>query len=274
MPELPEVETVKRIIGSQVQGKKITGVEIINNKVIAHPVEEEFLKEVNNSRIIGLQRRGKYLCFHLENKNKLVLHLRMTGCLLLMPYTYPREKHTHVIFTMEDGQELRYIDTRRFGRFWLLKEDEDDIFTGISKLGPEPFDEAFTSSYLYEKLGKRKKSIKDCLLDQTLVTGIGNIYASEILFNAGIRPDRPCNNLSIKDYENLTEMIPETLNYFIEKNAISPEDYLAGKGMGYRNTPFLKVYGHHNEPCPKCGSILCKVVVGGRSSVYCPQCQK
>ena len=165
-------------------------------------------------------------------------------------------------------------DTRRFGRFWLLRQGETDTYTGIEKLGAEPFDLGFSGEYLSTRLGKRKKAIKECLLDQSVVAGIGNIYSDEILFAAHIRPARPANTLTKEEWTRLARMIPERLAYFIEKNAITPEEYLETKGQDYRNTPFLQVYGHGGELCPVCGETLCRTVIGGRSSVYCPACQK
>ena len=123
-------------------------------------------------------------------------------------------------------------------------------------------------------LGKRKKAIKECLLDQRVIAGIGNIYSDEILFTAGIYPARPANSLNMEEWERLAAAIPERISYFIEVNKITPEEYLETKGQDYRNTPFLQVYGQEGKPCPKCGEMLCRMVVGGRGSVYCPVCQK
>ena len=170
--------------------------------------------------------------------------------------------------------KLRFSDTRRFGRFWLVQSGEEDTYSGIGKLGFEPFDEKFTAEYLQSKLGKRKKTIKECLLDQSVVAGIGNIYSDEILFRARISPVRPASSLTTEEWRCLATVIPECLSYFIEKNRITPEDYLQTKGQDYRNTPFLQVYGHNGEPCTNCGNTLCRTVIGGRSSVYCPNCQK
>lgn len=138
----------------------------------------------------------------------------------------------------------------------------------------EPQIKGLTAGYLNTHLGKRKKAIKECLLDQTMIAGIGNIYSDEILFTAGIYPARPANSLDTKEYERLAAAIPERISYFIEVNRITPEEYLETKGQDYRNTPFLQVYGQAGKPCPKCGETLCRIVIGGRSSVYCPICQK
>lgn len=274
MPELPEVETVRRVIEPQIQGLTITKVTVRRPEVTAYPTADLFCNRLKNQTISHMKRRGKFLIIQLRSNDRIILHLRMTGCLLLTPADFPEEIHTHIIFYLSDGRELRFSDTRRFGRFWLLEEAEDDTYSGISKLGIEPFDTGLTTEYLRSHLGKRKKTIKECLLEQTVIAGIGNIYADEILFAAGIYPARPANSLEQMEWEHLASVIPERLSYFIEKNAIPPEEYLETKGRDYRNTPFLQVYGHKDSPCPVCGTSFCRIVIGGRSSVYCPECQK
>lgn len=273
MPELPEIETIKSVIEPQIKGLTIENVLVNRPEVIAYPTADEFCKGVTGQTIFSMVRRGKFLIIHLKNESRIILHLRMTGCLLVTPPDYPVEKHTHIIMQFNNGTELRFSDTRRFGRFWLIQSGEEDTYSGISKLGLEPFDEKFTVGYLQSKLGKRKKTIKECLLDQSIVAGIGNIYSDEILFWARISPVRAANSLTIEEWQHLATVISECLSYFIEKNHITPEDYLQSKGKDYRNTPFLQVYGHNGEPCPNCGNTLCRTVIGGRSSVYCPVCQ-
>ena len=221
-----------------------------------------------------IQRRGKFLIICMKSGDRVILHLRMTGGLLFTPKNYPEEKYTHLIFHFDQGQKLLFSDMRRFGRFWFLKKEEKDTFSGIAKLGIEPFDPKLSADYLKTYLGTRKKAIKTCLLDQNIIAGIGNIYSDEILFAAKILPSRPANSLTDKEWKCLAVTITERLEYFIEKNAISAEDYLETKGKDYRNTPFLRIYGHSGEPCPVCGSTLCRTTIGGRSSVYCERCQQ
>lgn len=299
MPELPEVETVRRVIEPQIKQKKILSITVNRPEVIAHPAAHEFCSLLAGQRISGMIRRGKFLGIKLESGDCIFLHLRMTGCLLVVPAGYPQEKHTHVIFHLDAddsavcahvqdslattnktpaarfarGIELRFSDMRRFGRFWLIRRGETDTYTGIDRLGLEPFDHTLTASYLREHLGMRKKTIKECLLEQNVIAGIGNIYSDEILFTVKLHPTRPANSLTEEEWTRLALIIPERLHYFIEKNAITPQDYLEGRGKDYRNTPFLQVYGHASDPCPVCGQTLVRIVVGGRSSVYCPGCQ-
>ena len=274
MPELPEVETVKRIIEPQITGQKIAGVDICNAQVIAHPTSEQFVESLPGRTFASMSRRAKYLSFHMDNGAELVLHFRMTGQLLVTPEDYPMEKHTHVIIHLEDGRQIRYIDVRRFGRFWYLQKDEADTFTRRNKLGPEPWDTSFTANYLQTKLGKKKKAIKEMLHDQSVVAGIGNIYSDEILFVSGIYPETKCCELTEPDWQVLAEKIPEILEWGIETNAMSPEEYLAGKGKEYRNTPDLRVYGREGKPCVNCGADMERITIGGRSSCFCPVCQK
>ena len=274
MPELPEIETIKRVIEPQIQGLMIDKVNVKRPEVVAYPAADEFCRLLTGQTVSHMTRRGKFLVIQLNSNDRIILHLRMTGCLLLTPADYPEEKHTHVIFRLSNGKELRFSDTRRFGRLWLLKNGEADTYSGIEKLGTEPLDKLLAAKYLKALLGKRKKAVKECLLDQSVIAGIGNIYSDEILFTAGIYPARPANSLNTEEWEKLAAAIPERISYFIEVNRITPEEYLETKGQDYRNTPFLQVYGREGKPCPKCGKTLCRIVVGGRGSVYCPVCQK
>ena len=274
MPELPEVETIRRIIGPQISGRSITSLEIHNPQIIAFPDADTFSSSLVGCSFTGMSRRGKFLIFHLDNGSRLVLHLRMTGQLLVTPADHQEEKHTHLKAELSDGKQIRYIDVRRFGRFWLLSNDEADTVTGMDKLGIEPDNALLTVNFLIEKLNKRKKAIKEMLHDQTIIAGIGNIYSDEILHAAGIYPEKSCNALTNAEWKRLAEQIPKVIAWAIEANEITPEDYLAGKGKEYRNTPFLKAYGHNGKPCEICGTLFEKLTVGGRSSCYCPKCQK
>lgn len=297
MPELPEVETIKRVLEPQIQGLTITKVTVKRPEITAYPNAGEFCRLVTGQTISHMERRGKFLIIHLRSHDRIILHLRMTGCLLLAPADFPEEAHTHIIFSLSGSPEelpgsdnapasenvsvsnnlpapeLRFSDMRRFGRFWLIRENEEDTYSGIGNLGIEPFDDKLTPAYLAARLVKRRKTIKECLLDQSVIAGIGNIYSDEILFTAGICPTRPANSLKPAEWERIAAAVPERLAFFVEKNQITPKDYLQTKGRDYRNTPFLQVYGRGGRPCSVCGGSLRRIVVGGRSSVYCPHCQ-
>lgn len=273
MPELPEVETVRRIVGPQVSGKRILSVEIRHSQVIAHPESAVFANLLPGRSITAMNRRGKYLSFLLDSGEQLYLHLRMTGQLLVTTADYPEEKHTHLILHLSDGNEIRYIDVRRFGRFWLIGKDESPAMTGVSKLGPEPSDATLTADYMKRTLGSKKNPIKEMLHDQHVVAGIGNIYSDEILFASHIHPATPCTALTDENWAVLAVQIPAIIAWAIEKNQITPDEYLAGKGKAYRNTPHLRVYGRAGQPCLNCGTPLERTTIAGRTSCFCSVCQ-
>lgn len=272
MPELPEVETVKTVLKSHIVGRKITAVTVRNGAVVARPTADEFAARLCGQTCSDFTRRGKFLTLHFESGDTVVLHLRMTGCLTITPLDAPCEKHTHVCLRLDDGNEIRYEDTRRFGRFWYIENGSDDVYSGKACLGVEPF--SVTVDGLRRCYSSSKKPLKELLLDQSLVAGIGNIYADEICFAAGLRPDKAGNRLSDAELERLCATIPEQLRTFIEKNAISFEAYNETKGRDYRNTPYLQVYGRAGKPCAVCGRPLCVAKIGGRTTVYCPHCQQ
>lgn len=274
MPELPEVETVKRILSPQICGHYITGVTVSRLEVLAHPTVDEFNNLTKLAVIQRVERLGKYLIICLANGCSILVHLRMTGQLLCTPAEYPVKPHTHVVFQLDNTQELRFTDVRRFGRIWLKRAEEQDTFSGIHKLGVEPFDKAFGREYLKSKLGNRRISIKQGLLDQTVIAGLGNIYADEALFMAGISPNRSSAEMKEADWQALTNAIPQILVKAIANNDMSEMEYLFSEGKEYRNSNFLEVYGRAGEPCRHCSTPIKRIKIGGRSSFYCSQCQK
>lgn len=274
MPELPEVETIRRILEPQLLGRTIIGLVVNCPDVIAYPALEVFVRSATGARIDRMGRRGKFISLYLDNGGIILLHLRMTGQLLVTPSDFPEGKHTHLVFPLDDGNELRFIDSRRFGRFWLVAPDEEDGISGVDRLGLEPFDPSLTADYLSTHWGKRRCSIKNCLLEQRVVAGIGNIYGDEILFTSGICPGRLASSLRPAEWEALAVAIPEVLQKGIEGDYMTPMEYLKAQGKEYRNASNFQVYGHGGEPCRRCGAILKRVVIAGRSSCYCPQCQK
>lgn len=273
MPELPEVETIKNALQPLVSGKQIQKVELLRPEVIAYPAAEQFCERIGGKRIVQINRRGKFLCLLLEDEKRIWLHLRMTGQLSVVTENRIQEKHTHIIFQLEDGLQLRFNDVRRFGRFCLLGSEEEDVYSGVHKLGIEPFDQCLDGTWLEDKLKYRKKSIKECLLDQSIVAGIGNIYGDEILFAANICPLCKPEELTKQQWERLAMETPRILQQAILKEAVTPEQYMAEGGFNYRNTSFFQVYGREGLPCPHCTEKLVRVVLAGRSSVYCPCCQ-
>ena len=274
MPELPEVETIRRIIEPQILKQIIISAAVFNPQVVAYPEAEEFTELLTGQTVKSMSRRGKFLTVHFESEDRLCLHLRMTGQLLVTPTDFPEVKHTHLISDLSNGSQIRYIDQRRFGRFWYLKAGEEDTVTGQNKLGPEPLDDELTWKYLKEKFGKRKKAIKEMLHDQSIIAGIGNIYSDEILYAAKIYPGEKCLDLADTDWKRLAEKIPEIISWGIDVNKMTPEQYLAGMGKEYSNMEYFNAYGREGKPCRKCGTTMERIVIGGRGSCFCPKCQK
>ena len=274
MPEMPEVETIRRIIAPQLVGQEIMSVKINNPQVIAYPAEVVFREQLVGQSVGSLSRRGKFLTIHFVNGDRLVLHLRMTGQVLVMPADAPLEKHTHLVMELSGGEQLRYIDVRRFGRFWYVQSGEKDTLSGQDKLGLEPLSESLSVAYLMAKAATRRRAIKEVLHDQSVVAGIGNIYSDEILYEAGIYPGQRCLDLSADDWQRLADKIKEVIAWGIRTNEMTPAEYLSGKGKEYRNTSQLRVYGREGQPCRHCQAVMERMVISGRSSCYCPVCQK
>ena len=274
MPELPEIETVKKTLSPLLVGQKIADIKIQRADIIKHPIADDFAQRVCGRKIVSLSRRGKYLCIHLDDGQMLVAHLRMTGRFICVPASHPLKPHTHVIFVLTNQSQLRFSDTRRFGCLWLLDKDEPDTVTGMQKLGVEPLTTDLTTEYVQSKLGKRRVAVKNGILDQSVIAGLGNIYADETLFTAKIHPERLCNTLSFEEWDAITRAIPPILEKSIENNGTTFSDFLDGEGNEGSNMPFLRAYGRYGQPCMSCGKPMCKTRVGGRGTCFCACCQK
>ena len=274
MPELPEIETIKRTLEPKLIGQRILSLDVRRPDVLKHPGPSEFIQAVTGQQVECLSRRGKYLRIHMHSDSLLVVHLRMTGRLICLAPSVEENVHTHVIFHLDSGDELRFSDVRRFGGLWFLQPGELDTYTGMSKLGPEPFGEEFSSEYLLAAIHRRRCSIKQILLDQTVVAGLGNIYCDEVLFSAGIRPDRSGHTLTLEECSTLVESVRQVLTEAIQHRGTTFSDFLDGNGQAGENYPFLLAYQHGGHPCPRCGTIMEKVRIGGRSTCFCPACQR
>ncbi len=273
MPELPEIETVRRVIGPQVLGRRIVSVSVDRPKLVGHPTCEEFGSDLLEHTFVGSGRRGKALLLILDG-GTLIIRFGMTGQLVKVPGDLPAEKHTRLVFGLDDGSELRFIDQRMFGKVYYIPDGEPDVYSGIERMGPEPFDDALSADYLEKKLGGRGMSIKEALLDQTAVAGIGNIWGDEILFRCRLCPETPCNIIPKKKWKMISETIPEMMDFAIEKNRVTPEEYLEGMGRKYYDIAYLQAYGRKNKPCFVCGTPIRRSELGGRGSYWCPKCQK
>lgn len=274
MPELPEVETIRRSLQDKIKGKTLTGVDVFLEKMVKSFGVESLDAKLNGRKITRLDRRGKYLIIHLSGGLAMVIHLRMTGQLLYCSPEQETHKHTHVVFHFNDERELRFVDQRQFGKVQLVPVKELNTVSGLKTLGVEPLSDDFTREYLKRELKNKRTKIKSLLLDQTFIAGIGNIYADEALFRSMIHPERVASALNIREVSRLFIAIKEVLIEGIENRGTSIKDYIDGDGAQGTNQGNLRVYGRDGEPCMKCGRVIEKINVGGRSSHFCSKCQK
>lgn len=272
MPELPEVETVKQSLKSRLLGKKIIRTRVLWDNIIAYPSKEEFVKETADKTINDIKRRGKFLMFDLE-KYYLLSHLRMEGKYFFKDNSEPILKHEHVIFDLDDGTELRYMDTRKFGKMYLIKKEDINNIGPLKDLGLEPWDENLNNDYLIKIYKNKKLPIKSVLLDQSIIVGIGNIYADEILFLAKINPVRPANEISKKEADLIIKYTREVLEKAIKKGGTTIRTYSSVDGVHGLFQSELLVHGKDKGTCPNCGSPIYKIKVGGRGTYYCKKCQ-
>ncbi|MEH7082932.1 DNA-formamidopyrimidine glycosylase [Neobacillus drentensis] len=274
MPELPEVETVRKTLKKLVVNKTIKDITVYWPKIIKTPLEvEQFVDALIGETIIDVGRRGKFLIIYTGNF-ALVSHLRMEGKYGLYPKDEPYDKHTHVLFHFTDGTELRYRDVRKFGTMHLYKKGDEFLTEPLIGLGPEPFSEEFTVQYLAERLKKTNRKIKTALLDQKVFVGLGNIYVDEALFRAGIHPERIANTLDANELNLLHREIVATLSEAVKKGGSTIRSYVNSQGEIGMFQLELYAYGRKGEECKRCGTPLEKTTVGGRGTHYCPQCQK
>jgi formamidopyrimidine-DNA glycosylase len=280
VPELPEVETVRRGLERQVVGFEIARVEVLRARAIASPpLPELFCSALEGCRVQAWLRRGKYLMAELQRDGGdggyWGVHLRMTGQFLWMSQPQEPCRHTRVRFWNRQEQELRFVDTRSFGEMWWVPAGEkpETVITGLQKLGPEPFSPAFNPTYLAERLAGSKRPIKTALLDQGLVAGVGNIYADESLFMSRISPHTPCNRLGLQQLERLHAAVVEVLTTSIGAGGTTFSDFrdLTGTNGNYGHAAW--VYRRSGEPCRVCGSPIQRDKLSGRSSHWCPNCQ-
>ncbi|NEQ48810.1 MAG: DNA-formamidopyrimidine glycosylase [Leptolyngbya sp. SIO3F4] len=281
MPELPEVETVRRGLSRVTLHKPIRGGNVLLSRTIAHPISvESFLPAIMGTELIGWQRRGKYLLAILERKKQpagwLGCHLRMTGQLLWVEQSMPVTSHCRVRLFFDGDRELRYVDQRTFGRLWWIPPDQqpDQVMTGLQRLGPEPFSDEFSLEYMKTWFKDRQRPVKNALLDQAMVAGIGNIYADEALFLSGIRPRVRCDRISQKRLKRLHSSIRKVLTDSIEAGGTTFSDFRDIHGINGNYGGVAWVYDREDEPCRVCKAPIKRIKLAGRSAHYCPSCQK
>ncbi|GGE76839.1 DNA-formamidopyrimidine glycosylase [Priestia taiwanensis] len=274
MPELPEVETVRRTLLQLVQGKTIKEIDVHWPKIIKEPDDVEVFKSLLIGETIeDVRRRGKFLLIDLTNCT-LVSHLRMEGKYTVANVSEPSDKHTHVLFTFTDDTQLRYRDVRKFGTMHVYPKGTENLYDPLKSLGPEPFDKAFTADYLYEKLHRTSRKVKVALLDQYIVVGLGNIYVDEVLHRSLIHPERVASSLTKEEVRRVWEETVATLQEAIDKGGSTIRTYVNSQGKIGTFQETLLVYGRKGESCVTCGVPIEKTVVGGRGTHYCPTCQK
>jgi len=271
MPELPEVETTLRGIAPHLSGRRIHGLRVRQRR-LRYPIVTGTEAALAGQQIQGLRRRGKYLLLDLE-RGGLLIHLGMSGSLRVLPEETPAGPHDHVDLCLEDHRCLRLRDPRRFGIF-LWTPDLLDSHPLIRHLGPEPLGTGFNGAYLYAASRGRRAAVKTFIMDAKLVVGVGNIYANESLFMAGIHPSRPCGRIGAARYERLAEAIRTVLNKAIVQGGTTLRDFIHEDGSPGYFARELKVYGLAGQPCSSCGDPVRQRRIGQRSSFYCPRCQK
>jgi len=273
MPELPEVETVRRGLNRLVKGATIASIDVYWPKIINNDVAS-FEQRLANHTIETVDRRGKYLLFRFSGGLTMVSHLRMEGNYFVMPKDEGRTKHTHVVFHLTDDRDLLYNDTRKFGRMTLVPTGEEVTVGGLKKIGPEPVASALTAAYLTEIFQKSKKMIKPLLLDQSKIAGIGNIYADEVLWLSKIHPMRPANSLTIEEIELLRHNIIDEMAAAIKGHGTTVHTFSNAFGETGQFQNRLHVYGREGEPCERCGTLIEKIKVAQRGTHFCPHEQR
>ena len=287
MPELPEVETVRRGLAPAMEGQVIARAEL-RRMDLRWPFPPDMEARLTGARVLQLRRRSKYILADLDRGESLIIHLGMSGRMVISGLSAPHvpgqfhhdhpaiEKHDHVIFHMGQGARVTFNDPRRFGAMGLCATDRLEAYPLLATIGPEPLGNEFHAAYLTAKLSGRKTPIKAALLDQRIVAGLGNIYVCEALFRAGIHPGRMAGRISDARITTLTGTIRATLLEAIEAGGSSLRDYRQANGeLGYFQHAF-RVYGREGQPCltPDCGQSVRRIVQSGRSSFYCPSCQR
>jgi len=270
MPELPEVQTILDALAPLILDQEIHSVTAVWPPVIDRPERALFVVWMQGRRVVEVDRRGKYMLFRLDDGRWLIMHLRMTGKVRVVDASEPLRSHDRLIFHLTNGRDWRFEDQRKFGRVYLV-EDPAEV---IAKLGPEPLGDDFTPGYLAQTLARRTAPIKSLLLDQRIVAGIGNIYADESLFRARIHPLRPGGSLTLGETGALVGAVKAVLSQALAEMGTTLRDYRRPDGSvgAFQNS--LQVFQRTGEPCPSCGAPIQRIVVGGRSTHFCPQEQR
>jgi len=274
MPEMPEVETICRSLETYLTGRRIDRVEVLLPRQIKWPSAEEFAARVEGEKILNVKRRAKYILLELTGGSTLIVHLRMTGRLVYHADAPTTAKHDRLIFRLDNGAALVYADTRTLGAIYCLRLGEESRVKGLQTLGPEPLSAEFTPEFLKNICAAKHRKIKPALLDQSFIAGLGNIYADEALFLAGIHPLRTTDSLTAREIEELHRAVNEVIAAGIKDGGTTFRDYQNAEGQKGSHQDHLFVYQKDGEPCQKCGQTIERMVIGGRSAHFCPGCQR
>ena len=274
VPELPEVEVLRRSLAPHLAGRTFVDVTVRESKLRERIRPAELQRRCRGRRIIELRRRAKYLIVDLEGGVSLLVHLGMSGGLTVQSLKEAKQPHEHVVWRLDDGRTLRFTDPRRFGLILVRATNRLDGDRHLAHLGVEPFDGRFDGEYLRRAAGTRRVAVKQFLMDGTVVVGVGNIYASEALHRAGIHPRRAVARIAAARWRRLAAAVTEVLDQAIEQGGTTLNDFSDGNGRrGYFQVA-LDVYDREGEACRRCAGTICRVVLGGRSTYYCPRCQR
>lgn len=272
MPELPEVETVRRSLLGLIQNKTIKDIHVYYAKIIIGD-PEVFVTALQGRKLLTIDRRGKYLLFRFDHDLTMISHLRMEGKYFVRQSIEPENKHVHVVFEFTDGSVLQYQDVRKFGRMQLVQTGTEAQVSGIKALGPEPFSPDFKVDSFYTALRRHHKAIKQVLLDQHVVTGLGNIYVDEVLWLSQISPLLPANAITRAQAEVLHDNIIQELKMAVDHGGTTIRSYVDANGNTGQFQFDLHVYGRQGQSCERCGTTIEKIKLGGRGTHFCPQCQ-
>ncbi len=276
MPELPEVEAVVAHLNKLVLGAHISEAELLRARLAPASPADQFAADLSQTRITSVQRRGKFIKIGLDNERTLLVHLRMSGRFIMLADEAELPKFTHAIFRLDGRRRLVFSDQRHFGFMKIVRTADLDAARELNSLAPEPLSPEFDLAYLRPRLAVSRRSIKEFLLDQTKVCGLGNIYACEAMFHARIRPTMLASELSLPKIKRLHPAIREVLAQAVESMASRPiHPEIVGDGIyGESHSDLWSVYGREGEQCLKCGAIIRRIPQGGRSTYYCPRCQR
>jgi len=273
VPELPEVETVRRTLAPAIGAVVASAWDSGMGLHVHRKPPRKKLRALVGATITGVRRHGKYLLVDLDRDRTLLVHLGMTGRLLIAAPAAPRAKHTHLVLELRDGRSLRFVDARRFGQLDVIEREREREHPALAELGPDPLTHGIDVAALHRRARARTTTLKAFVLDQRVLAGVGNIYASEALWRAKLRPTTRSNKLTAAQAARLADAIHEVLRHALDHGGTSLRDFVDAAGTEGENADYLWVYGRAGEPCSRCGTRIRRIVLQGRATYFCPTCQ-